>query len=286
MKKTKITTLSVLILVIALTIAGCAKRPGSASAVAGNLEYSFTGDEAYDYMQTSDVVQSIVFGGQEVNTSIKTRLDFSAEAKGISQGDLILEITVDTLVISINSMGTNMNENVSDLRGKSFLMTMSKKGENLNLDEAESISYSIAGIQSSNLKASFITLFHALPEENVSIGHTWQDTDTINVNTETENSEQILSTDYTVEAKEKVSGYDCYRISYQSVGTIDGSSQTPQGLVVSNTDVNINGYYYFAIEEGIIISDHSEMKSNGDLSMPMGDQIPMYMTAKTDLKLF
>jgi len=285
MKKSNTTSLSVLIIVIALAFAGCAKQPGSSSAGAGALEYQFTGDEEYSYMQTSDVLQNIVFGGQEVNTSVKTKMGFSAEAKGISQGDLILEITVDTLLISINSMGTIMNENISDVRGKSFLMTMNKRGKDINLDEAENITYSIAGLQSSNLKATFITIFPSLPEGNFSIGHTWQDKDTITVNTETENSEMILSSDYTVESKEKVSGYDCYRISYSSVGTNDGSSQTPQGLVVSNTDVNIKGYFYFAIKEGIIISDHSEMKSDGDLSLSSGELIPMYTKVTTDLKL-
>ncbi|MGM0666302.1 MAG: hypothetical protein ACQETA_03180 [Bacteroidota bacterium] len=285
MKKSNIPNLAVLIIIIALTVAGCAKQLSSASKGENNLEYEFTGSESYSYMQTSDVIQSIVFGGQDVNTSIKTKAGFTAEAKGISQGDLILEITVDTLLISLNSMGTSMNEDISDVRGKSFLMTMSKKGKDLNLDEAENISYSIAGLQTSNLKASFITIFPTLPEGNISVGHTWQDTDTITVNTETENSEMILSTDYTVEAREKVSGYDCFRISYMSSGTNDGSSQTPQGLVVSNADVDIRGYYYFAIKEGVIISDHSEMKSDGDLSLPSGESIPMYTTVSTDLKL-
>jgi hypothetical protein len=285
MKKSKITNLTVLIIVLALAVAGCAKQPGSSSQGKNNLEYKFTGDESYTYVQTSDAIQSIVYGGQDVNTSIKTKMGFKTAAKGISQGDLILEITIDTLLIDINSMGTIMNENISDVRGKSFLMTMNKRGKNINLDEAENISYSIAGLQTSNMKAAFVTMFPSLPEDNISIGYTWNDTDTVRINTETENSERIISVDCTVEAREKVSGYDCYKISYIGSGTSDGSSQSPQGLIVSNTDVNMNGYYYFAIKEGLIVSDHLEMKSDGDLSLPSGDQIPLYTTAKIDLKL-
>ncbi len=285
MKKSNTTTLLSFILVIALAMAGCAKKLTSSSSSEGNLAYGFTGDESYSYTQTSKMMQTIVFGGQEVNTSVNTNFGFTAKGKGIVSGDLILEITVDTMGMSINSMGNNIREDISDLKGKSFMMTMNTKGEDKDLDEAESITFSIAGMQTSNLKASFVTIFPELPEQNVSIGSTWQDTDTITINTETETAEMILVSNNTIESREDVSGYDCYKITYQVSGTRDGSSQTPQGLIVTNSDVKGTGYYYFAIKEGIIISDHSEMKSDGDVVIPTGESIPMYMTITAEFNL-
>lgn len=285
MKRTKTTTVISLIIVISLGMAGCAKKLSSSSSGAGNLEYGFTGNESYSYLQTSKTIQTIVFGGQEVNTTIDTDLGFTAKGKGIVNGDLILEISVDTLGVSINAMGTNMNEEISSVKGKSFMMNMSTKGADKDLDEAEQITYSIAGLQSSHLGANFLMIFPELPEANVSVGYTWEDKDTVTVSTETENAELILVSNNMVEAREEVSGYDCYKISYQATGTRDGSSQTPQGLVVTNTDVKVSGYYYFAIKEGIIISDHSEMKTEGDVIIPTGESIPLYMTATSDFKL-
>ena len=285
MKKSNITTLLSFLLVITLVLTGCAKKLTSSSSGEGNLQYGFTGNESYSYMQTSKMIQTVVFGGQEVNTSVNTNFGFTAKGKGIVNGDLILEITVDTMGLSINAMGNNMKEDISDLKGKNFMMTMSTKGKDKDLDEAESITFSIAGLQTSNLKSSFSTIFPGLPEENASIGYTWQDTDTINVNTETENAELIIISNNTVESREEVSGYDCYKITYLISGTRDGSSQTPQGLIVTNSDVKGSGYFYFAVKEGIIVSDHSEMKSDGDVVIPTGESIPMYMTITTDFNI-
>ena len=285
MKRTKTTTVISLIIAISLGMAGCAKKLASSSSDAGNLEYGFTGNEAYSYLQSSRTIQTIVFGGQEVNTTINTDLGFTAKGKGIVNGDLILEIMVDTMGVSINAMGTNMNEEISSVKGKSFMMNMSTKGADKDLDEAEKISYSIAGLQTSNMGANFLMIFPELPEANISVGYTWVDNDTITVNTETENAELILVSNNKVEGREEVAGYDCYKISYQATGTRDGSSQTPQGMVVTNTDVKASGYYYFAIKEGIVVSDNSEMKAEGDVIIPTGESIPLYMTSTSDLKL-
>jgi len=285
MKKTNTTILISLILAISLAMAGCSKKLTSTGSADRSLEYGFTGNESFSYMQSSKMIQSIVYMGQEVNTSVNSNMGFTARGKGIVNGDLILEITVDTLGMTLNSMGTNMKEDISSLKGKSFIMTMSTRGADKDLDEAESMTYSLAGLQTSNLKASFATIFPKLPKENVMIGYTWQDTDTVNINTETENAEMILITNSTVEAREEVKGYDCYRISYQVSGTRDGSSQTPQGLIVTNADVSGTGYYYFAVKEGIIVSDYSEVKTDGNLVIPTGESLPMYMTATMEFNL-
>lgn len=288
MKKTTALNLAslVLVLVLALALTGCSKKLASSSSAEGNLEYGFSGHESFSYTQSSQAMQTIVYMGQEVNTSINSNMGFTAKGKGIVNGDLIIEISLDTLGISMNAMGTNMKEDVSELKGKSFMMTMSPKGADKDLDEAEKMTYTFAGIQSSNLKDSFTAVFPELPPvAKATIGYTWQDTDTITVNTETENAEIILTSNNTVEAREEVRGYDCYRISYLLSGTRDGSSQTPQGLVISNVDVSGTGYFYFAVKEGVIISDHSEIKTEGDVVIPTGESIPMYSTTTTEFNL-
>ena len=182
-------------------------------------------------------------------------------------------------------MGTSMKEDIKDLKGKSFMMTMDPKGKNKDLDDAQNMTYTIGGMQTADLKESFMMIFPELPKENIQIGYSWQDTDTITINTDTETAEMILKYDNTVESREKLAGYDCYKISYVVSGTRDGSNQTPQGLVLMNLDLNGTGYYYFAIKEGIIISDNTEIKMDGDLVMAAGESVPIYMTTKTELRL-
>ncbi|MFO7851034.1 MAG: hypothetical protein ACQERS_07885 [Bacteroidota bacterium] len=285
MKKSYILTFFSLILISAIIISGCGRKLTSSTSGAGNLKYEFTGNESYSYNQSSQVSQSIVFGGQEVNSSVKSELGFTTSGRGIANGSLIIDITIDTLGVAISGMGTSMQEDINDLKGKSFMMTMDPKGENKNLDEAENMNYDIGGMQTTSLKSSFMMLFPVLPEENIQIGYTWEDTDTVTIDADTENAEMIITTNNTVESREEVAGYDCYKINYMVSGTRDGSSQTPQGLVIMNLDIEGTGHYYFAIKEGIIVSDQSELKMDGDLTIPTGETVPVYMTAKSELKL-
>ncbi len=285
MKKIYNLTLFSLILTGAVLITSCGKKLTSSASGAGNLEYVFTGNKAYSYAQKSAVTQSMVFGGQEINTTVNTELGFTTVGKGISGGSLILETTVDTFGVSFSSMGTSMEEDMEDLKGKSFMMTMDPKGENKDLDEAASMKYTVGGVQTSDLKESFLMIFPRLPKENIQIGYTWQDTDTISINTDTETAEMILISNNTVESREEIAGYDCYKIAYSVSGTRDGSSQTAQGLIIMNLDLTGTGYFYFAINEGVIVSDNSDLKMDGDLIIPTGDSVPLYMTTKTELRL-
>ena len=285
MKKIYNLTLFSLILIGTVLMTGCGKKLASSASGAGNLEYIFTGNKAYSYAQKSAVTQSMVYSGQEVNSSVNSELGFTTVGKGISGGSLILEITVDTFGVSFSGMGTSMKEDMKDLKGRSFMMTMDPKGENKDLDEAESMTYTIGGMQTSDLKESFMMIFPELPKENAQIGYTWQDTDTITINTDTETAEMIISSNNTIESREELAGYDCYKISYVVSGTRDGSSQTAQGLILMNLDLSGTGYYYFAIKEGIVVSDIIDMKMDGDIVIPTGDSMPIYMTTKSELKL-
>jgi len=285
MKKT-ISNLPLLaIILVLLTTAGCSKKLLSSTEKGSILEYKFTGDDSYKYKQSSELVQTIDFNGQDISTYIDSDLGFTASAKGIAKGSLILDITLDTLGVNIRSMQGNMKEDISDLRGKTFMMTMDPNGANMDLDEAAKLKYTVAGMQNSNLKASFMEIFPELPVSSIEVGYTWQDTDTVNINTETDNVELVLTSDSRIEAKEKKSGYDCYKISYTISGTRDGSSQTPQGMVLTSLDVEGTGYYYFAFKEGIVVSSHLESTSDGNVTIPTGQNIPMYMTTKSDLSL-
>ena len=285
MKRTKTLAILSLFLVIILGLSGCGKKMASSTSAVSDLKYSFSGQDAYSYLQESRIIQTVVFQGQEVSSTINSDMGFTTTPKGIAEGSLMVEVTIDTLGLSVNSMGGSMNENISDIQGKSFMMSMDAKGDNKNLDEAENLTYTVAGTSETNMKSSFMMIFPRLPEANLKVGYTWEDTDTLNVNTSTETMEMITQSKYTVEAREKVSDFDCYKIAYEVAGTRDGSSQTPQGMILTNADISGTGYYYFAMKEGIIVSDHSSIKADGSVVIPTGDSLPMYMTINADLKL-
>ncbi|MFP4487973.1 MAG: hypothetical protein ACLFN1_01590 [Bacteroidales bacterium] len=285
MKNTRALIILSTALIISLASISCSKIMTAGSSDGDNLEYLFAGDETYPYMQSSKTSQTVEVNGQEISTVINSDLGFTATGKGISSGTLILEVVIDTLGVRISSMQGNITEDISSMKGKSFLMTMDRNGDNKDLDNAESLTYSIAELQTANMKSSFANFFPVLPGESIQTGYSWQYTDTVNINTDTESAEIIMSNINTVDSKEEVSGYDCYKISYSIQGSRDGSSQTPQGTIISNVDISGSGYYYFAYREGIIISDHMDMEAEGSMVMPTGESMPLYMTTVSDFKL-
>lgn len=274
-----------LAILFSLLSISCSKIMSTASSDNKNLEYRFTGDQTYPYINTSKTSQTLVFNGQEISSVINSDLGFTARGRGISGDTLILEVVIDTLGVKINSMQGNITEDISSMKGKSFMMTMDMRGDNKDLDNAESLTYSIAGVQTSNMKSSFANLFPVLPAEDIHIGYTWQYTDTVTINTSTENNEMIMTTINKVESKETISAYDCYKISYSIDGSRAGSSQTPQGTITNNTKISGNGYFYFAISEGIIISDHAKMKADGSMMTPTGESVPLYVSTESVFKL-
>lgn len=261
----------------AIIISGCNPKATVSKIDAYKLEYKLSGDQPYKYLQDSKITQSIVYMGQEINTVINSCLGFTALATGASESDVDINITIDSLGYTINSVQGNMVEDMDELAGEKFNMSMSKNGKVRDLDEAEKLKYTVAGTQSADMKSSFTMIFPTLPAENIKIAHTWTDTDTIDVSTPTDDVQMIMTSNNTVESREELNGYDCFRIGYTMTGTRDGSSTTPQGIIVTSSDLSGSGHYYFAFKEGIIIKDHAEIMSEGEVVIPGGEAIPMNM---------
>ena len=257
----------------ALLFAGCSSMK-QAKTDANNMTYKFAGAKAFSYGQTSEMVQSIVYNGQEISSLINTETGFTL-VPGSKTGDKIsLNVTMDTLGISVESMQGNIVDDIDHIKGKSFNISLSERGEESDLDEAEKITYMIAGQQESNLKGAFLMLFPNLPAEPANVGFSWEENDTIDMSTGTENVVMIMKSVNTVAALEEFGGYNCLKIAYTFTGERNATSNTAEGTISSGGDMNGTGYFYFAPEEGLLVKDHSEIKFDGSIMIPTGGSLP------------
>ena len=124
----------------ALLLAGCSSVKQS-SPEANNLKYKPSGEKSISYVQTANMVQTIVFSGQEINQSIKTAVGFSVVLESKSEDLLGLDIIMDTLGISIETAQGNIVEDMDEIKGKNLTISLSEKGKESDLDEAEEITY-------------------------------------------------------------------------------------------------------------------------------------------------
>lgn len=286
MKKiTKFTlTGSILVLLIVL-ISGCAKRAQSSAQPEDILNYKFDGETSFKYLATSKINQLIVFGGQEISADIETLVSYSVKKTGESQGLIDLNIKVDSIFNKVSSVQGNMLSTPDEVKNAAFDMKLSKKGEESGLDEAARFEYTGVSGEKANLKTSFLFIFPDFPEGANGIGYTWIDNDTIDMSVGSQTVLMIINSNNTITARENYNGFDCYKIEYTNTGERNASGDTPQGFMTQSGDMTGKGYMYYAIKEGVIVKEYNEQKLEGDLVIPTGESLPMYMDIVIDSEL-
>ena len=275
---------SILIMVLML-ISGCSKQVQKSASSEDILKYKFEGNTTNKFIAKSNISQQIVFGGQEISADIETLLSYSLTKTGESEDIIDLTIRIDSLYNRVTSAQGNMINTPEEVKNAEFTMKLSENGKESGLEEAGNIEYTGVTGEKANLKNSFLYIFPDLPGTAINIGYTWVDNDTIDMSAGSQTVLMILNINNTITAREKYNGYDCYRIDYTVKGERNASGDTPQGFMSQSGDLTGKGYMYHAIKEGILIKEHNEQKIEGDLVIPTGESLPMYMDIIIDSEL-
>ncbi|MDX2415527.1 MAG: hypothetical protein QNK33_10085 [Bacteroidales bacterium] len=278
----KILSLSLLTVVI---LTACNKQIQTAATLDIKLKYNFEQGMEYKYLNTSETDMLMSFGGQDINQGVNSLLAYTITGAGKDGSNLSIKVKIDSLESSANSMAGQMSSNPEEVRGKEFLMTLSELGKESDLEEAELIEYMEIGDQPSNMKAAFTIMFSDLPDAVAKIGYTWTQSDTVELNAGGQNTQMIIHSNNIIEAKEVVDGYSCFKISSTNTGERSSAGNTPQGYITTSGKLTGTSVWYFAIEEGIVIKEDSFQKFDGEIGIPTGESIPMFMDIKMINKL-
>ena len=245
------------IVITGITILSCNRSITASSDSSPKLEYRFSGDKEYTYLSNSKVVQSIEFGGQDITAQIDNNLGFKIRYNGSDNEYLNLNVTIDSIKARALSMGTEMTSSADQLEGTKFEMKLSRTGEESGLDEAEKITYKTVGDQETSLK--------------------WSDSDTLDMIVNDQSVRMIINSKNHVVAMENLNGFNCYKIEYTTTGERSSAGNTPQGYMSSNGSLEGTGTLYFAPAEGVVVMDRTTQKFKGDLVIPTGESLPMFM---------
>ena len=259
-------------------LAGCAAKT---APVWGNpqtgliLQYRMPEGQVlkYDLMEETHQVSDLM--GRTIEVDFESTNAFSVKSNGQEENNHQLTITIDGMSIKIQSSQVNLEPDMSTVIGKSFDMTLSFLGKELELVGADSIKYEMGPEGTRDIAAGFKDIFPNLADRPLKIGDTWPDETTINEKTSRGQVIIHLTGVNTLEGFETIDGMECVKVSAQYSGTIEGKGEQ-QGVEL-NTKGDIKGTvtWYFAYKEGIFIKQINKGTAKGEVDVPsQGIQIP------------
>ena len=283
-------SLPVLVVLVVVFLAGCAVKKGDLWGDPETgliLQYRMPVDQILKYHSSGEMNQNIEVMGQSIDIEVNTKTAFSVKAKGLKEDNHQLGITIDSMSISIVSPEGDLSPDLSSVIGKSFDMTLSPLGKELELSGAESIQYDTPSEGKRSIASDFQAIFPNLAGRPVKIGDTWTSTDTITEKSESNEIQINKENVHTLKGFETVDGMECVKITAEVTGTLQGAGEQ-QGM-----DFDIEGEmkgtdtWYFAYKEGIFVKMISTAVVEGliEVGGPQGMSIPMTHDVKVEIKL-
>ena len=279
----------VLVILVIAILAGCAaKRPFWGDPTTGLiLQYLMPENQVLKYQTSMETTQSFEIRGQQVEAETNQTSVFTVTSKGQKGDNHQLNITIESMNVSITSPQGKLSPDMSSVIGKSFDMTLSFLGKELDLSGAEAIQYDMGPGGKRSIASGFQTIFPDLAGRPVRFGDSWTTTDAISDKSGNVEISFSFENVNTLEGFETVNGLECVKITAAVTGTLDGKGT--QGGVDLTFEGDIEGSYtwYFAYKKGLFIKDIFEgfTKGTATVTGPQYMTIPMTQKIKIETKL-
>lgn len=276
--------LSVLIAFSILAAVGCAAKKSLWGDVKTGLilQYRLPEKEALKYRIANQINQNLEMMGQSVNTEIKMGYVFSLNAQAPKNNAQQLGVTIDSMKVAIKAPQGEFSPDVSSVVGKSFDMTLSALGKELELSGAEAIKYTMGPGAERSIVSDFKALFPDMANRPVKIGDSWTTRDTLDIKDNNSHLQMLFENFNTLQALEVMNGLECVKVTAAVKGTLSGTGKQGGADLNFNGDIAASDTWYFAYKEGILVKTTSEgsTKSTITVSGPQSMTIPMTMITK------
>jgi hypothetical protein len=277
----------VIVLAAAGVLAGCAARSGS--CVWGDkdtgliLEYRMSEGDPIAYKYKSEFNQVMQAQGQEIPVDSVQTIAFSIAPSGMKGNDHSIGITIDGMHILIDAPEGGIDEDVEEVAGASFEMTLSRTGEEKNLPNRDVLEFSVGPEGPRSIIPVFSALFPDLPGRPVVVGDSWPSV--VDVEEKEGEGSTVLHLDVvnTLDGFETVDGRECARITSAFTGTITGNGIQQGAEWTFESDTDGTGVLIFDFERGVVVSDVSTGTADGTITVnaPMGEMIMPVMRTFT-----
>jgi hypothetical protein len=273
----------------ALLALGCAAKKDLTKGPETDLvlEYHGIGGRVLRYLMINRFAQTLDIRGKKIEVNGEETREFSLRSGASGGDDLEFEVTIDAMEAKMTGLQDEPARELSTAIGKSFNMTISPLGEELELSGADTRMYALGPGEERSIKSQFEAFFPDLPGSPVNLKDSWT--------TETTVTEEAgggeLTIALTIENRlvgfETLDGFECVKIEAPFTGTLDGESQEEGVPVMTKAKIKGTGFWYFAYKEGIYVRDTSEGVAEGTVTVmgPKKMSIPLKRDFKTEVWL-
>jgi hypothetical protein len=244
------------------------------------LEYIFPADKPLSYSSSTTIDQTMDFNGQSMQVNVAVVLACTITSAGKENENLKLNVRIDTLSQKVDSPQGSSGGVIEDLAGKSFTMLLAPNGKEVDVSDAEKLTYNAEGNQT-NASQSFVDYFPDMPTKPLKPGDTWTTNDTLKTKATSMSMKQIVQADNKFEGVVTLDGIECAKITAVLKGTRE---QTGENM---GMDISIKGDFtgtselYFAVKEGYLVKESSTSKMTGIIDLSGAQSMSMPLTANT-----
>lgn len=280
-------TACLLFLAAALFLGGCAaKKP----ALWGDprtgliLAYRMPEGQPLDYRFSVEQTQTIEIMGQVIDTESDQSIEFSVRAKGMKDGNHELDVTIDSMKVNVAGPQGSMSPDMRSIIGKSFAVTLSELGKELELSGAASLQYDLGPSGTRNVSSSFQSMFPDLAGKPVKVGDTWASEEMITDKTEGAEIRIRFKNQHRLEGFETVDGLECARIKTAVTGTLEGEGEQQGVGLTFKGDLQGTDIWYFAYREGLYVGMTSSVSVDGTVDTSGAQSMTIPLKQKIDMK--
>ena len=249
------------------------------------LTYRLPEGQVLKYSLSGGFLQSFEVMGQVMEVESISGTDFTVKSKGQKEGNLQLDVTIDSMEVNVSSPEGEMTPDTSPVVGKNFEIILSPIGKELELIGADEIKYE--GLEGEmSIESSFKFIFPDVADKPVKIGDTWTTEWTDTTLTSSSEIQTQFTSLNTFEGFETVDGFECVKIKADITGLLE-IEQEQQGMqMIGEGEIEGTDIWYFAYKEGVYVKSKSE--GTADITINISAQnmtIPVTRVYYGELKL-
>jgi len=279
--------LSILMVLIIGVLVGCAGKKLKEEPQKGLiLKYNMPKKQVLKYQTLSQFTQNLEIMGNTMEVKMGREYEFSVKTKEFKDNIFQLSITIDSMDINVVTPQEEFSPELDNVIGKSFDMTLSPLGKELDLSGAESIYWELPG-EKHSVVSDYQTVFPDLPDKPVEVGDTWTSQSVISEKSGNNESQINLENLNTLTGFETIDGFECVKITSEFTGIMDGKGEQEGVKLNSSGEIKGTDIWYFAHKEGIFVKIITEGIGKGTITAvgPQKMKIPMTREFKTEVKL-
>jgi len=259
----------ILLPVFVFALGGCAAR--KPAVVWGDpesgliLTYRMPEKEALSYRFSTDQTQNVEVMGRSIATESHLTIGFSVQTKGMKDNNRLLGLRIDAMKVDVKGPQGPLSPDMKAVIGKSFDMTLSDLGKEIDLSGAASIQYDMGPSGKRNLASIFQAFFPDLPGRAVKIGDSWTAEDVITDKTDSVEIRILIKNEHRLDGYETVAGLECARIKTAVTGTLEGKGEEQGMGLTFKGDIKGTDTWYFAFKEGFYVKLFSTASVDGTI---------------------